>query len=188
MNIKFLLILLALPILMQAQTPELRKFYRQHKKGNGVTKIALPGWIVKMGVGLAGKHIGEEKELVKKLVKPLRGFRVLTVEDGKKQYRKKIPKLLKSAKKRNFKDLIMVRSPETAVHIMFKDKYKKSKKKRIIKRLVILVAEEDEFVLLSLRGHWDLEKFLKEVKALDFIKEKSPLKLPLPKDNTPPQV
>jgi hypothetical protein len=185
MKLRFLLILLALPFFLQAQTPELRKFYRQHKKGDGVTKVALPGWIVKMGVGIAGEQLGEEKELVKKLVKPLRGFRVLTVENGPQSYRDQIPHLLKSAKKRKFKDLIMVRDTETAVQIMFKDKYKKRKKKRIIKRLVIVVADGEEFVLVSIRGRWNLQKIMKEVQSLDFIKEKAKIPFPKPKNPMP---
>lgn len=181
----FLLFLLCAPILLQAQTPEIRRFYRQQKIKEGAVKVFLPGWVVKMGVAIAGKEIGEEKDLVKKAVRPMHNLRVLTVENPTASKLQSIKKMVNGAKAKNFKDLIMVRSQGTSVNIMMKDKVKKKSGVQIVKKLLILVAETDEIVIVSLKGRWNLQKILQEVKELDIIKKQDKLPLPLLKQAAP---
>lgn len=77
---KYLLLLGALllfPILTEAQSPKVRQFYRQQPRGEGTTKVFLPGWLIKFGVGVMSKQLGEHKAIAKAAAKPMRNLRAL---------------------------------------------------------------------------------------------------------------
>lgn len=181
-SLYILILICTLPILIQAQTPEIRQFFRQQKIKDDAVKVFLPGWIIRMGVGIAGKEIGAEKKLVKEAVRPMHNLRVLTLENPTESQVKSVKKMAQHAKDRKFKEFLMIRDKGSSINIMMKDKLLKKSGARIVKRLLVLVAEEDEVVIVSLKGRWNLQKLLKEMKGLDILQKQDKIQFPLGKD------
>jgi type IV secretory pathway ATPase VirB11/archaellum biosynthesis ATPase len=157
-----LALLVLLPFLLPAQTVSINEFYRKYKNsGEENTHLTLPGWVVRLGVGIAKTQVEDntEKDALK-LAKKIGKMRVLTFEESNPVTDKDRERLLKGVRRENFEDLIMVREEGTHVHIMMREK------KDRIKNLLILVNEEDTFTMVSLKArlHYDdLNDFLQTV-------------------------
>jgi len=142
--------------------------------------------VVKLGVGIASKELGTDKKLVKQFTKPLKNIRILTLEKPDVLVHRKAKKMLSSAHKNQYKDLVMIRDHGTSVNILMKEKVSKRSGRKRIKGLLILVKEEDQLVLLSIRGRWDPQKIISHIQQLGILKKqdklpsKMPKKMPLP--------
>ena len=125
----------------------INQFYNKYKFDEGVTKVSLPGWLIRIGTGIAKNHVdSEEEKAALDLAKHIRKMKVLVMEEGNSVDPKDLKKMINKANtKHNFSDLIKVRSADTNVNIMIREKKDK------IKNMLIVVDEEDEFVMLSLK-------------------------------------
>ena len=145
------------------QSRSINKFYRQHRFEEGVRKVKLPGWLIRLGtrIGQGAVDSEEDKELLKMARKKLRKMRMLIAEEGHSISKEKIDKLMKSVKKKDrFDQLIYVRDKETEVNMMVRTKGD------MIRNLLVLVNEEDEFIMVSLKtklGIQDINKLLKSL-------------------------
>ncbi|MBK8492379.1 MAG: DUF4252 domain-containing protein [Saprospirales bacterium] len=140
-------LLLLLPLLLPAQTVSINEFYRKYKNVEEENvHVTLPGWVVKLGVGIAKTQVDdqEEKEAIN-LAKKIRKLRVLTFEEANPVAQKDLDRLMKGVRKENFEDLIMVKEENTKVHLMMREK------KEQVKNLLILVSEEDTFTMVSMK-------------------------------------
>ena len=139
--------IMILPFLAISQTVSINEFYRKYKVSDEEnTHLTLPGWVVKLGVGIA-KGQAEDKDEKQALAmgKKIGKVRILTFEDSNPVSKKDLERLTEGVRKERFEDLVMVRDEGTNVHLMIREKREK------IKNLLILVSEDDSFTLVSLK-------------------------------------
>ena len=172
-GILLLLLAILLPVGAEAQR-SVKKFYRQFQRNDDVVKLNLPGFLLHLGGGIARNHVDGDEDalLAMELTKYIKGMRLLVVEDPDQLAEMDVDGFVQRLRtKDKFQDLITVREKNTRVHLMMKDSRKK------IKNLMILVFEEDEFVMVSLKTslrYKDLRKFMKIIMERDKIKVTPP--------------
>ena len=132
---------------------------------------------MRIGTGIAKKHVESEKDRAAlDLVKHIRKIKVLVMEEGNSVDPNDLKKMIsKTRSKHRFSDLISVRSPETKVNIMIREK------KDRIRNMLIVVDDEEEFVLLSLKTSLridDLNRFIHALQKDEEIR----LEIPLPEE------
>lgn len=157
-------ILLFLPFLLPAQTVSINEFYRKYKNVDEENvHVTLPGWLVKLGVGIAKSKVDDEEgKQALKMAKKVGKIRVLTFEESNPVSSKDVDRLLRNVRRENFEDLIMVKEENTKVNIMMREK------KEMIKNLLILVSEEDTFTMVSMKTklkYEEIEEFINEAAA-----------------------
>lgn len=168
-NIFMALMLLAIPMTSFAQkNKSIKKFYRQYKKGKEVRNFIIPGFLIRFGTGLARDVVDTDEQYeMLKLMRTIRQARILVSEDFNPVKKGDFNDLVKNAKTAAYEDLISVRSEDADVQIMINEKGNK------IKGLLILVSEEDTFMLLHLKTKLKYEDINK---ALKLFEDKIPVK------------
>jgi hypothetical protein len=133
-----------LPMIGFAQSKSINQFYHTYKRGENVRNITLPGIVMKLGAGIAKKHVDDEggKSAVK-LLKKVKKLRLLVMEDQNLVSPRAYNNLIQGVKNDKFDELISVRSGGTNVNFFIRDNKDK------IKKMLILVSEEDTFVMIS---------------------------------------
>lgn len=179
MNSKILLILLVLvPVLAEAQSPAINRFYRQHKKDKGTVNATLPGWLVKLGVGIARPFVDdEEARIALRLARKVGKTKFLVAEDESRITQGQYLQLITEVKADGYEPLVQIRDEGENVSILSLER------KGLIRKLLILVREEDSFVLLSVKTKIrmsDINDFIQDMKELD--KDKKVI-IALPKPN-----
>ena len=154
-------LLIAIPFLLPAQTISINEFYRKYKNVDDKNvHITLPGWIVKLGVGIAKTQVdGEDEKQALNMAKKIRKIRVLTFEESNPVKPRDIERLVNGVRRERFEDLILVKEANTKVNIMMREK------KEMIKNLLILVSEEDTFTMVSMKTklrYDEIEEFINE--------------------------
>ncbi|MFT5646859.1 MAG: hypothetical protein ACI976_001545 [Aureispira sp.] len=153
-----ILLLLGISISSNAQNLELDAFFVKHKQHDNTTAMAIPGWLIKFGV-----NVSEDKEDVdeyRPILKGLNNIRLLVMEEPNYASQKEVKQLVATVKKHAFVDLVSIKNGSSLVQVLVKEK--KTKKGTFIKTFMVLVAEEDQLVLVTMNGRWD-KAFLKEV-------------------------
>ena len=161
-NLLTAILILAIPFSGFCQNKSINKFYRQYKKGDEVKNFKVPGFLINLGGKIGKNHVdGEIEKMAMNLIKYVKGTRIMFSEDGAGNIPPKaVGQLSKDVKKHGFDDWIQVRSEETRVSIMAREKKGK------IKNMMILVDAEDSFVMLSMKMKLKSEhlaKFIQEV-------------------------
>ena len=84
-----------LPFLMTAQTVSINEFYRKYKASDEEnTHMTLPGWVVKLGVGIAkGQAEGKDEKQALAMGKKIGKVRILTFEDSNPVSKKDLDRL-----------------------------------------------------------------------------------------------
>jgi len=122
------------------------QFYHTHKVKEGVTNVKIPGWLMWLGGSIAkGAVKDSDAKAALKLAKKTGKMRLLVSEEPGTISNEEVLNFLGHAKKRGYQDLIQVRTGETLVNILARDKKEK------LKNLMIMVNEEDTFVFLDLK-------------------------------------
>lgn len=151
--------LLLLPLFATAQTVSINEFYRKYKHADAEkVAVSLPGWLVKLGIGIAKTQVKdrEEKEILNAL-KKVGKVRVITFENANPIQEKDLDRLINGVRRERFEDLIMVREKQTKVNIMMREK------RKMVRNLLILVNEEDTFTMVSLKTklkYDEIEEFI----------------------------
>lgn len=171
MRILLILITLCWSATVFGQTTKLNKFYAKYKAKPNTVKMALPGWIIRF-IANTGTTESEAIQQLKPLLKGLRGMRAFASEQKNYVSTTELEAVIQDAKKHYFENLVYVRNAEMNGNILFKVRH--LKKKSIIKNVLILMAKEDELVMISLKGRWNSKLLKKTMKSLD-IWEKSGL-------------
>jgi len=147
---------------LEAQTPGINYFYHTYKRHEDARKFSIPGWVFRLGSTIAQKHVdGEgEKEAIK-MAKKIKKLRLLVMENTNSVSKDDVNRMLSRAKgKEGFEDLLMVSSEGTKINMLARSKGD------MIKNLLILVSEEDQFVMVSLKSKLkisDLNKLLRSL-------------------------
>ncbi|BDS12025.1 DUF4252 domain-containing protein [Aureispira anguillae] len=168
-----IVLLLGLSLSTMAQSAKLNTFYAKYKHSPNTLSIALPGWLVKLGINLSEdrKEINEYRPLLR----GLHNMKVLVMEEKNYASPKEVNALIKDAQKHHFVNLLTVKEGGTRVNVMVREK--KTPKEELIKNVLFLVAEEDELVLVTFNGRWRkslVQKMLEKneinlVERLDFV-------------------
>ena len=140
------------------------KFYHKYKKADNTINFTLPGFALGLGASIARKHMDKEDKkalMALEFTKSIKSIRFLVMEETNLVSQKDYNNLIEGLKSKDkLSELITVREGSTRVNIMVRDKRKH------ISNLMIIVSEEDEFVMISLKTrlrYKDLNKFLREV-------------------------
>ena len=156
-------LLLALPFLLFSQS-SVNHFYHKYKRADNTISMTLPGFVLKIGGKFARKHMDKDDKkamMAMEFIKSVKSLRILVMEETNLVSQKDYNNLVDGLKRKNkISELITVRDGTTRVNIMIRDK------KKHISNIVIIVSEENEFVLVSIKAkikYKDLNKFLKEI-------------------------
>lgn len=144
-----------------AQNASIDAFYAKYRFKPNTVSIMLPGWLVRFGLSVSGEQ--DDMKEFRPLMRGLNNLRVLVMEDGNQTNPNDVQNLVAQVQKHQFQNLISVKEDGTRVNIMLKTK--KTKKGELIKNVLIMVSEEDEFVLVTFNGRWKkelLQKVLEE--------------------------
>lgn len=161
MKAAIILLLLSMSLFSSAQNIELNAFFIQHRHHPNTVAMAIPGWLVKLGVN--SSEAKEEVDEYRPLLRGLNNIRVLVMEEQNEASNKAAKRLIHNVRKDQFVDLVSIKDGGTTVHILVKEKNKK--RRSFIKNVLILVQEQDELVLVTLNGRWNkdfLQKALKD--------------------------
>lgn len=162
-NLTILCLLTLLPLITFSQR-SVNKFYHKYKRADNTINLTLPGFVLGLGASVARNQMEtEDKEelLALELTKSIKSMRLLVMEEtnlvSQKDYDKLIEGLITKGK---HSELITVREGNTRINILARDKRKH------ISNLMIIVSEENEFVMISVKTrlrYKDLNKFLREI-------------------------
>ncbi|MEM9918244.1 MAG: DUF4252 domain-containing protein [Bacteroidota bacterium] len=158
--------ILSFALTSYAQTPTINKFYRQNKFKEGVRNISLPGWLIRLGSRIAKNKVEDDPEAVEalKLARKVRKMRLLVTEEGNPIKQQKIDKMMRNVRKKDkFEDLIYVRDESTEVNMLIRTNGSGD----MIKNLLILVNDEEEFVFLSLKTKLGIQEINKLLRSLE---------------------
>ena len=147
---------------LEAQTPGINYFYHTYKRHEDARKFSIPGWVFRLGSTIAQKHVdGEgEKEAIK-MAKKIKKLRLLVMEDANPVSKDDLNRMLSRAKgKEGFEDLLVVSSEGTKINMLVRSKGE------TIKNLLILVSEEDQFVMVSLKSKLKISDLNKVLRSL----------------------
>ncbi len=165
----YIFLFLASIFLVSCGTPaSVKNFYRQHKRGEEVTKMNIPGWLIWLGTGIANEIVKEEEvKLGLSLAKKVRNLRFLTDESGGQVSPEHVSRLVSNVKKHSYEDLIYVREEAMTVNFMIRGKEDK------IKNLLILVNDDNELVMVSMKTNLTIKDLSQVINSFqDDIKKK----------------
>ena len=181
-NLLLLITLFCISLSASAQNRSIKNFYHKYKRYDNTRNFVLPGFLIWFGTGIANEMTtDEEAKIFLKFAKKFKTMRLLVMEDENQVTAEDFNKLINGAKKANYEELIRVSDKGTKVHIFGRGKSDK------LKNLLILVSEEDTFVMMSMKTKIrvkDLNRLIKDLIKLDKVQEK--LKKEEPKEEVPP--
>ncbi len=162
---KYLVIFFSLFLLTSGIAQKsVRKFYKNVKRSEESVKLTLPGFLIHMGAGIARNHVEDDlnAKLGLELTKYIKSIKIVTSDAENAISQQKYSEFVDIARKKDkFEDIIMVKEGGGAnVNIMMRGNDKK------IKNLLILVKDEGEFVMLSMKTNMKykhLNKFLEAI-------------------------
>ncbi len=173
---KHLLFGLACLFFSQNLTAQDQRLFWKYKEYDGAIAFAVPSFLPKIAsIFVKGK---EERRLIRRTGK----IRVMFFENENPISQQEIAKISGSNRKNGLADLLTVRDGKTNVKILVKENGRR------IRKLVVLVQDEGEFVLVSVKGRFkysDINRIIK--KSQEKTDKKSGKKSPLP-DNLPVKI
>lgn len=153
---------------------KVKKKKRQKREEKGFQfGIALPGWVIRTGVNIAlkpkkmNKEERESFDKIRPILRRMSSVRVLVSEraEASRKGERLRKRFFSPQSRKRVESLIKVRDGDTQVNIFVK--LKRKKKKTVIKKLVVLVEDEGEMVLVVLNGRWDTKTLRKAIKELN---------------------
>ncbi|MEM6700966.1 MAG: DUF4252 domain-containing protein [Bacteroidota bacterium] len=150
-NILFtsLLLLLSTPFFAQVQVID--DFYAKHRRGIDAVSVSIPGFLIRLGVSIASLEAEDEAERVAlEIVKDVRRAKILAGDDLRIR-RSEIQGLVSDLRAEGFEELMTVKSEGSTVDIIIRER------KDIIRNIVLIVNDDGEFALISLKTRLYLE-------------------------------
>jgi Domain of unknown function (DUF4252) len=150
---------------LQAQSVSFDRFVRKVKKANRESErhdITIPGFLIRFASNFVNEDDLEGID-IKIITKKLSELRIVTIEDNKGIATEDYKKFIEDVHNEGFEDLMVVRSDDTKVRFMIKER------KDFIRNIVLLVDEKSggDFVMLSLEGKFTMEDVNKLVKNVE---------------------
>lgn len=154
MKTVFLFACLALmPVLTRAQSKALDTFQRKYKGAEESFSLNVSGGVLRLLMWFDGNEEDRELKEFAKEVKHVKIFRVPQRKHGLSLA--DFNHLKEEVRKEAFDELMTVRSDDGNVDILIKEK------NDLISDILLLINDQDDFVVLSLRGKMDLNKVFK---------------------------
>ena len=147
---------------IQAQT-SVNRFFTKHSASDNAISVDISGLLIKV----AAKIAAEEHEAAK-ILASINRLQVLVLEDENPVSADEMYDFTKKLRKDDFEDLMTIREGKTRVNFLIREKNDK------ILNLLILVSEEDNFVMLNLKGKIkfsDLNKLNFDVEGSEHLKK-----------------
>ncbi len=154
-----LLAIFGLSLNASAQDDAISKYFNQYVDDEKFSVVYISSKMFEMLGKLDIDELEDkETEVVLEVVKDMRGLRVLTTEhNAMKVYNEAI----KTINTKGYDQLMTVRTEDEKVQFLVKED------DDVIRELLLLVGEEDEFVMVSFIGNIHLNKISKLAKVLD---------------------
>ncbi len=160
-RVLFLMAVLLLPILAEAQTAAINRFYRAHKKDKGTINMVLPGWLFRLGASVARPFVDDDEiKSGLRLVRKVRSMRFLVSEDQCTVTKDQYDHFTAQLRHSKYDELIKIQDDGTNVDVFIREKRGK------IKGLLFLVREEDAFVMASMKTSIKMKDISKLVNDL----------------------
>lgn len=133
----------------------IEKYFQQYENASGFTSVYISEHMFGLFADLEIED-KEDAEIVK-LIGGLKSLHILTTEDNSKNY---YQEALQKINRSEYEMLMKVKDEGTNLQFLIK------KKGNLIEELLLLV-DDDEFVLLSIVGNIDLKKISRLAKHMD---------------------
>jgi len=148
----FILLFMALPMILPAQSRSIEKFFETHKDNDDYTLIDING-------NLFSLTRGKDKPASKVKID---GFQLLSAPKGSSGISKlDVKRFTDIIKGEAFEDLITIRDADTRFNFMIQEK------NGIIHELVMIADEDDSITVMSLRGHIPIDELKNLHKEVD---------------------
>lgn len=151
-------------------------FYQEHKGRPGTTNFVVPGWLIWFGSGLVHESTPDpQTREALKLLKRVGSIRFMVSEEASQIPLSSINRLREQVLRDDFEDLLLIKSGQTNVSILVKEKRKK------IRGLLLLIKDEGDFVFLNIKTRLrpkDLTRFIRSFEKE--LKVEKPLQQPRP--------
>lgn len=145
--------LLALPFFLfftwhvQAQTSKLNAFREKYKQNEDAKVVTVKGNLFQLIGEMASNIEDEEGEVLQRLAENINGIEMLSIPLYKSGLMPdEISGLRNDLARNNFEEFITLRDGETKVNVLAQGKTEE------VKNMVVLMEEEDEFVLMHVKG------------------------------------
>ncbi|MFT5264958.1 MAG: vacuolar-type H+-ATPase subunit F/Vma7 [Polaribacter sp.] len=154
-----LLAIFGLSLNASAQEDAISKYFNQYVEDENFSVVYISAKMFEMLGKLDIDELEDkETEVIFEVVKDMRGLRVLTTEhNAMKMYNEAV----KTINTKGYDQLMTVRTEDEKVQFLVKEDAD------VISELLLLVGEEDEFVMVSFIGNIHLNKISKLAKVLD---------------------
>ena len=153
---------ISLPAFSQSQS--IRDFYRKYKRTENTVNFNAPGWMIRLGASIAMNHVDDpgEKEALR-LAKKVRKGRILVMEDKNHIHPTDLNKFISNVHDENFEDLIHVHDEGEKIQILIRED------NDWIRDILILVYEEDSFIMLALKTKMHIEDINEVLRGQELI-------------------
>jgi len=140
------------------------KLFRKYKSKNSdlSLKLTLPGWLIKVGASIAVIAVDDpqEKEALR-LLKKVKRMRLLIMENGTQLDDQYVASIFSRMRQNRYEDLIYARSQGVRINALIRED------RGIIKNLFILIREDNEAVLVSMKTKLTLDQINKVLNMVD---------------------
>ncbi|MEM6965529.1 MAG: DUF4252 domain-containing protein [Bacteroidota bacterium] len=169
-NLLLLICLVSISWSAAAQNRSVKNFYHKYKRYEDTRNFVLPGFLVWLSTGIANEiTTDQEAKVFLKFAKKFKKMRFLVMEDGNQITADDYNKLIAGAKKENYEELISIKNKGANIQIMGRGK------KDRLKNLLVLVSEEDTFVMMNMKTKIrvkDLNRLINDLVELEKVQEK----------------
>ncbi len=146
----YTLLLLLFPLLGEAQSASIRKFYRNHKSDAQVHNVYIPGFAVKTA------SLFFKDKVQRRLLRKLGGVRILMSEE------RSIPQedyhnFIRNVREDRFDDFIQVKDKGEAINVMVREA------DSVVRGVLVTVRENDGFVMVGAKSNISTEELMQLV-------------------------
>jgi hypothetical protein len=144
---------LLLPLLSEAQSASIRKFYRNHKSDVAVHNVYIPGFVVKTA------SLFFKDKVQRRLLRKLGGVRILMSEDhgiAQEEYQN----LIHNVRNDRFDDFIQVRDKGESFNVMVRET------DSVVRGVLVTMREDNGFVLVGAKSNISTEELMKLVELM----------------------
>ena len=154
------MILFLLAILTFAQSKSVQEFHDQYKDHGKYLSVHIEGGLLKM-LSSVETNDDDTQEFLDAVSK-IDAINIHSIDRGVESIDESgIKKFKKNIKKENYEELMIVRDNDATIDFLIKEKGGK------ISDLLLIVDEEDDFIILSISGEIDLKTVAKLSDNLD---------------------
>ena len=154
------ILVLAVPILLSAQSSQVEKIFDQYSGEEGYTSIQITKYMFELFSKVANEE--EDKEF-KKITSKLTGIKILTLDSltNIKREQNFYKEITSSLSKTDYKDLMIIKDGTEEIKFIIREMNAK------ISELVMIVGGNGEAVLIVLLGDINLKQISKLSKSMD---------------------